>query len=191
MARRSPARRPKPTKCRPATFPPTCSARSRDKRRRLGNEALSNLPTSPPPDPNRALRRSRSSRRSFRLLRRASSDGSSVFYEQQGRIFAFGTASATATPIASGGEARIVFVSPDGSRVYFASTALVGGEGTPGAPNLYAWHEAKCASWRPGSERFRQLRRPRIGQHGEMAQCGGSAAERRERPRQRASPLDL
>jgi hypothetical protein len=103
-----------------------------------------NLPTSPAPDPFPPFAEAEVPVNLSVFYAGTSSDGSRVFYEQQGRIFAFDTASATATPVASGGEARIVFASPDGSRVYFASTAqLVAGEGTPGAQNLYAWHEGE------------------------------------------------
>lgn len=103
-----------------------------------------NLPTSPAPDPFPPFAEAEVPLNLSVSYAGTSSDGRRVFYEQQGRIFAFDTESATATPIAGGGEARIVFVSSDGSRVYFSSTAqLVSGEGTPGEQNLYAWHEGE------------------------------------------------
>jgi hypothetical protein len=58
-------------------------------------------------------------------------------------LFSFDTAAGTTTPITTGGGARFVNVSADGSRVYFVSTRqLAPPAGTAGADNLYLWDRA-------------------------------------------------
>jgi hypothetical protein len=57
-----------------------------------------------------------------------------------GDVFSYDAVSGVATEVGSGGESTLVNVSADGSHVFFLSRLqLVGGEGTPGAYNLYAW----------------------------------------------------
>ena len=77
-----------------------------------------------------------------------SQNGDRVFYFRpdgsenpvRGDIFAFDADTEATTPIATGGGATVVNVSPDGSHVYFVSTHQLDGEkGTLGADNLYAW----------------------------------------------------
>jgi len=77
-----------------------------------------------------------------------SQDGETIFYFRpdgsenpvRGDIYAFDTTTEATTPIVTGGGSTVVNVSADGSHVYFVSTQqLGGGEGTPGADNLYVW----------------------------------------------------
>jgi hypothetical protein len=57
-----------------------------------------------------------------------------------GDIFSYDAESGEAAAVGSGGESIPVNVSADGSHVFFVSPKLlVGGEGTPGKFNLYAW----------------------------------------------------
>ena len=57
-----------------------------------------------------------------------------------GDVFSYDVASEEAKAVGSGGESIIANVSADGSHVFFLSPLqLVGGEGTPGANNLYSW----------------------------------------------------
>lgn len=69
-----------------------------------------------------------------------SADGSKVFYVQGGDIFDFDVEAEEAKEVVGTGEASLVYVSPDGSHVYFLSEEeLVPGKGTPANPNLYVW----------------------------------------------------
>ncbi len=76
-----------------------------------------------------------------------SRNGDRVFYEQAGDVFACDAGSVGCGPggnaplaIGSGGETKLVNISPDGSRVYFVSPQqLDGSEGEPGLNNLYLW----------------------------------------------------
>ena len=57
-----------------------------------------------------------------------------------GDVFSYDAESDEAKAVGSGGKSIIVNVSADGSHVFFLSPLqLVGGEGVPGARNLYAW----------------------------------------------------
>jgi hypothetical protein len=78
-----------------------------------------------------------------------SADGGQLFYADANTdpytpatpadLFSFDTASQTATQITTGGGARFVNVSADGSHVYFVSTQQLAPNVAAGADNLYVW----------------------------------------------------
>lgn len=74
-----------------------------------------------------------------------STDGGKLFFVRGeagmgGDIEAFDTGDETVAQINTTGDARVVNVSADGSRVYFISPSqLDGAKGTAGEPNLYVW----------------------------------------------------
>lgn len=69
-----------------------------------------------------------------------SAGGSYLFYISGGNIKRFDTATEETANINSSGDANLVNVSQDGSRVYFASESqLDGSKGIIGKPNLYIW----------------------------------------------------
>jgi hypothetical protein len=111
-----------------------------------------NLPTSPAPDPQAPdVSSTVDASVAFAGL---SANGDQLFYGSArprctgcpvppADLFSFDTATQATTPITTGGGARFVNVSADGSRVYFTSTRqLDPPHGTPGADNLYLWDRA-------------------------------------------------
>jgi phosphodiesterase/alkaline phosphatase D-like protein len=116
------------------------------------NLATSPAPDPPAPNPNRVDFSSVDADVAFAGL---SADGDQLFYASgnpsctffcpvpPADLFSFDTDSQATTQIASGGGARFVNVSADGSRVYFTSTRqLDGASGIPGVDNLYLWDRA-------------------------------------------------
>jgi hypothetical protein len=73
----------------------------------------------------------------------AADDGSRLFYEQGGNLWAFDVAEEQHHLIADSGDARVVNISADGSHLYFTSLSqLDGDEGAAGEHNLYVWDGA-------------------------------------------------
>jgi hypothetical protein len=71
-----------------------------------------------------------------------SAEGAYLFYVVGGNIHRFSTESGKDEQLNSSGDAEMVNVSADGSHVYFISPSqLVGAEGMPSEPNLYAWSD--------------------------------------------------
>lgn len=71
-----------------------------------------------------------------------SDDGRYLFYVTEsgrGTIHRLDTKTDTDVEINPGAPGQVVNVSADGSHVYFISEAQIGGEGTAGRPNMYAW----------------------------------------------------
>jgi WD40-like Beta Propeller Repeat len=75
-----------------------------------------------------------------------SADGEHVFYVAAGNVYAFNTVSQATQQIVPTGDALLVNISDDGSRVYFVSRQQIGGEGTAGEPNLYIWDRASSGT---------------------------------------------
>jgi hypothetical protein len=96
-----------------------------------------NLATSPAPEPEAPFAEAEVPLDLNVYYAGLSADGRELLYEQQGRILRYDTESGATTTIASGGEARIVLASADGSRVFFFSRRRLEGEGIAGQPNLY------------------------------------------------------
>jgi len=68
----------------------------------------------------------------------AATDGSKAIYTVDDDLFEFDVDSETETPIANG-AIGVAGASEDASRIYFASTEELGGEGEAGKPNLYLY----------------------------------------------------
>jgi hypothetical protein len=68
-----------------------------------------------------------------------SDDGHYLFYVSGGNIHRFDTEAEADDQVNSTGDAEVVNVSADGSHVYFVSETQIGGKGSAGQPNLYAW----------------------------------------------------
>jgi hypothetical protein len=74
-----------------------------------------------------------------------SADGSRLTYLSAGDAYSFDFASATSTPVGSGGKTTVVNVSADGSHVYFVSTKRLAPAATgagAGLQNFYVWDAA-------------------------------------------------
>jgi hypothetical protein len=70
-----------------------------------------------------------------------SDDGRYLFYVTGGHIHRFDTNDEGDEPVNSGGAAKLVNVSTNGSHVYFISESEIDGEGASGLPNLYVWSD--------------------------------------------------
>lgn len=69
-----------------------------------------------------------------------SGDGGHVFFVQAENVFSFDTATQEMTVVSDSGDAELVNISRDGSRVYFASAQMLDPpSGTVGQDNLYVW----------------------------------------------------
>jgi hypothetical protein len=69
-----------------------------------------------------------------------SADGSRIFYVQEGTVSVYSVATETSTALTGTGSATLVHASEDGTHAFFVSESeIIPGQGTPNAPNLYAW----------------------------------------------------
>jgi hypothetical protein len=71
-----------------------------------------------------------------------SSTGDRLTFVEGGDVFSYDTRTDGLQRASSVGDAEVVNVCADGSHIYFISHSQIGGEGTAGEPNLYAWDAA-------------------------------------------------
>ena len=74
----------------------------------------------------------------------ATPDGEEALYTEAGNLKLFDLASKTSTTLAEGGVGGVMGASEDLIRVYFVSTADLGGAAVAGEPNLYLYEEGQA-----------------------------------------------